>query len=222
MSRQCLAGIFLSAIFGISSAYFALFVGMTPNMALAGTFLGGVLLWKKISDRERASCELNVIETTSTAGNAVAAALGFTLPACWLAAHAAPHHATPNDLTFSFILRAALAAAGGISLAILVTTVLLPAKETLPGFSKPKEAEAVKSLIQSVAESLAERKLLAARFIVTMALIGVVAGIVNSTWKHAYQKDWYCGATTFSSDDIKDPKALSRTISRNLDPINTA
>ena len=78
-----LLGVVLSIIFGVSNAYLALKAGMTVSASIPAAV--GALAFFSIFHRRGTVLEGNIVQTIASAGESLAAALAFTLPAFYVA-----------------------------------------------------------------------------------------------------------------------------------------
>ncbi|NPA80305.1 MAG: hypothetical protein GXO29_04575 [Thermotogae bacterium] len=78
-----LLGLALSVIFGVSNAYLALKAGMTVSASIPAAV--GALAFFSLFYRRGSVLEGNIVQTIASAGESLAAALAFTLPAFFVA-----------------------------------------------------------------------------------------------------------------------------------------
>ncbi len=76
-------GLILSVIFGVSNAYLALKAGMTVSASIPAAV--GALAFFSLFYRKGSVLEGNIVQTVASAGESLAAALAFTLPAFFVA-----------------------------------------------------------------------------------------------------------------------------------------
>ena len=181
----------LSCLFGISNFYIGVSSGITPNMSLAGI----IIAWFCLQSRRRRpsprthDCRLNNAQTGASAGNAVASALAFTLPAYLLHARAVPVTATDCVLIGLSLL-------GGSAFALLLVPLMI--RTALRGYEKadePPEAMAIEQLIRSFRPKASQTYL---GPILVGAISGLLCGIAISIDPSAFQIELPGGDTVNS------------------------
>ncbi len=77
-----IVGSLLSVIFGVSNAYLALKAGMTVSASIPAA-VGAIAIFS-VFYRRGSILESNIVQTTASAGESLAAAIAFTLPAFYI------------------------------------------------------------------------------------------------------------------------------------------
>ena len=81
--RTVILGIFLGMIFGASSLYLVLKVGMTVSASIPVAVISLSLfrIWAKLGGRDATILENNIVQTAGSAGESIAFGVGVTMPA---------------------------------------------------------------------------------------------------------------------------------------------
>jgi putative OPT family oligopeptide transporter len=81
--RAVILGAFLGVIFGASSLYLVLKVGITVSASIPVAVISLTLfrLWSKVGGRDATVLENNIVQTAGSAGESIAFGLGVTMPA---------------------------------------------------------------------------------------------------------------------------------------------
>jgi putative OPT family oligopeptide transporter len=81
--RAVILGVFLGMIFGASSLYLVLKVGMTVSASIPVAVISLSLfrLWAKLGGRDANILENNIVQTAGSAGESIAFGIGVTMPA---------------------------------------------------------------------------------------------------------------------------------------------
>src|SRR6266571_5969887 len=81
--RALIAGTLLGVMFGASSLYLVLKVGLTVSASIPVAVISLTLfrLWSKLGGRDATILENNIVQTAGSAGESVAFGLGVTMPA---------------------------------------------------------------------------------------------------------------------------------------------
>lgn len=81
--RALVLGIFLGMVFGASSLYLVLKVGLTVSASIPVAVIAITLfrLWSKAGGRDSTILENNIVQTAGSAGESIAFGLGVTMPA---------------------------------------------------------------------------------------------------------------------------------------------
>src|SRR5512143_730107 len=81
--RAIILGALLGMIFGASSLYLVLKVGMTVSASIPVAVISLALfrLWSKAGGRDATILENNIVQTAGSAGESIACGLGVTMPA---------------------------------------------------------------------------------------------------------------------------------------------
>src|SRR5208282_5722762 len=81
--RALILGALLGVVFGASSLYLVLKVGLTVSASIpvAVISLGLFRLWSKFGGRDATILENNIVQTAGSAGESIAFGLGVTMPA---------------------------------------------------------------------------------------------------------------------------------------------
>src|SRR5881296_30701 len=81
--RAIIAGTLLGVIFGASSLYLVLKVGLTVSASIPVAVISLALfrLWSKTGGRDATILENNIVQTSGSAGESIAFGLGVTMPA---------------------------------------------------------------------------------------------------------------------------------------------
>src|SRR5258706_4952655 len=82
-SRTLIMGTLLGMIFGASSLYLVLKVGLTVSASIPVAVISLALfrLWAKLGGRDSTILENNIVQTAGSAGESIAFGLGVTMPA---------------------------------------------------------------------------------------------------------------------------------------------
>ena len=173
-SRLWLLGLALAIVLGVASVYLGLAAGMTPNLALAGTFIAAICMRRLNWPGDRLAQSMNVMEALSTAGNAAAAALAFTLPLVFLCT---------GSLDWGTILRAALSSLGGVSAAFLLVVfraerLTRSGPEAIHGGTS-NESVAILSLIKGLTARVVDRRPLVSGMLLFAVLVGFLSGVLK-------------------------------------------
>lgn len=81
--RALIVGTLLGIVFGASSLYLVLKVGLTVSASIPVAVISLALfrLWSKVGGRDATILENNIVQTTGSAGESIAFGLGVTMPA---------------------------------------------------------------------------------------------------------------------------------------------
>src|SRR5215472_17008270 len=81
--RAVVAGALLGVVFGASSLYLVLKVGLTVSASIPVAVISLTLfrLWSKTGGRDATILENNIVQTAGSAGESIAFGLGVTMPA---------------------------------------------------------------------------------------------------------------------------------------------
>src|SRR6266699_3734933 len=81
--RALILGTFLGMIFGASSLYLVLKVGLTVSASIPVAVISLALfrVWSKLGGRDATILENNIVQTAGSAGESIAFGLGVTMPA---------------------------------------------------------------------------------------------------------------------------------------------
>src|SRR5512133_1405342 len=81
--RAIIAGTLLGVVFGASSLYLVLKVGLTVSASIPVAVISLTLfrLWSKAGGRDATILENNIVQTAGSAGESIAFGLGVTMPA---------------------------------------------------------------------------------------------------------------------------------------------
>ena len=81
--RSIIAGTLLGMVFGASSLYLVLKVGLTVSASIPVAVISLTLfrLWSKLGGRDATILENNIVQTAGSAGESIAFGLGVTMPA---------------------------------------------------------------------------------------------------------------------------------------------
>src|SRR5512140_1349235 len=81
--RAIITGTVLGIIFGASSLYLVLKVGLTVSASIPVAVISLTLfrLWSKVGGRDASILENNIVQTAGSAGESIAFGLGVTMPA---------------------------------------------------------------------------------------------------------------------------------------------
>ncbi|MCL4786319.1 MAG: oligopeptide transporter, OPT family, partial [Verrucomicrobia bacterium] len=81
--RALIVGTLLGMVFGASSLYLVLKVGLTVSASIPVAVISLALfrLWSKVGGRDATILENNIVQTTGSAGESIAFGLGVTMPA---------------------------------------------------------------------------------------------------------------------------------------------
>src|SRR5258705_9318431 len=81
--RALILGTLLGMVFGASSLYLVLKVGLTVSASIPVAVISLALfrLWSKLGGRDASVLENNIVQTAGSAGESVAFGLGVTMPA---------------------------------------------------------------------------------------------------------------------------------------------
>ena len=81
--RALVLGAFLGLVFGASSLYLVLKVGMTVSASIPVAVISLSLfrLWSRFGGRDATILENNIVQTAGSAGESIAFGLGVTMPA---------------------------------------------------------------------------------------------------------------------------------------------
>src|SRR5512135_948783 len=81
--RAVIVGTLLGLVFGASSLYLVLKVGLTVSASIPVAVISLTLfrLWSKIGGRDATILENNIVQTAGSAGESIAFGLGVTMPA---------------------------------------------------------------------------------------------------------------------------------------------
>src|SRR5579863_6787543 len=82
-ARAIILGAILGMIFGASSLYLVLKVGITVSASIPVAVISLTLfrVWKKLGGRDATVLENNIVQTAGSAGESIAFGLGVTMPA---------------------------------------------------------------------------------------------------------------------------------------------
>src|ERR1043166_2644604 len=82
-ARAIITGAILGMIFGASSLYLALKVGLTVSASIPVAVISITLyrLWAKMGGRDATILEHNIVQTAGSAGESLAFGVGVTMPA---------------------------------------------------------------------------------------------------------------------------------------------
>src|SRR5512140_537802 len=82
-ARAIVTGALLGVIFGASSLYLVLKVGLTVSASIPVAVISLTLyrLWAKAGGRDATILEHNIVQTAGSAGESIAFGLGVTMPA---------------------------------------------------------------------------------------------------------------------------------------------
>src|SRR6266480_5732702 len=81
--RAIIAGTLLGVIFGASSLYLVLKVGLTVSASIPVAVISLTLfrIWSKMGGRDATILQNNIVQTAGSAGESIAFGLGVTMPA---------------------------------------------------------------------------------------------------------------------------------------------
>src|SRR5882724_11185179 len=81
--RALILGTVLGVVFGASSLYLALKVGMTVSASIPVAVISMALfrLWAKVGGRDATILENNIVQTAGSAGESIAFGIAMTMPA---------------------------------------------------------------------------------------------------------------------------------------------
>lgn len=132
-------------------------------MSIVGVLAAGTLLARHHRDGhpKRLAHRMNVTQTAVSAGNAAATALVFTLPVLFFGGH-------DNSVTISYLMNLGLAIAGGISLALILVTLLVASTpnvglDNADKQGKGPEADAMQALIRGFSVAVIKNRLMTDR-----------------------------------------------------------